>query len=106
MRRQKREGDPFERIREAQDHRLDPGYFTGGRIDPLLTGRRPNRYGWVLIIGTVIPISIFMAIGGFSGWEWWQKALLWSLFLLQMVAGIKLLRRRRDSRRRAGGRVA
>jgi hypothetical protein len=106
MTRRKGESDPLERIREAQDHRLDPGYFTGGRIDPLLTGSRPNRRGWVLIIGIFIPVSLIIATGGFVGAAWWQQLLIWSFIVLQLAAGITLLRRRRISERSRRGRVA
>lgn len=41
--------DPFRNLNEWQDHRYDPGYFTGGKIHPLLKARRPNKYGYVLI---------------------------------------------------------
>jgi hypothetical protein len=40
--------DPFHDIKDWQDHRYDPGYFTGGNIHPLLKASRPNKYGYVL----------------------------------------------------------
>ncbi len=51
----------IQRLTEWQDHLYDPGYFTGGNIDPLLTGPRPNKYGYLLIPGGIIML-IFMAI--------------------------------------------
>ena len=67
----RREADPFADIRELQDHRFDPGHFTGGRIDPLLKARRPNPYGYVLLVGGFI--SIFLLAGairsGRLGWS-------------------------------------
>jgi hypothetical protein len=68
--------DPFERIREWQDHRYDPGYFTGGRISPFLTGPRPNRYGWVLIITGLFPAAMFLFTGKMSDALWWQWVLI------------------------------
>jgi hypothetical protein len=50
MIKERQEPDPFREIREAQDHRLDPGHFAGGRFHPMFASRRPNRMGWVLII--------------------------------------------------------
>jgi hypothetical protein len=94
MKRPKAEGDPFERIREAQDHRYDPGYFTGGQIDPLLTGARPNRYGWVLLI-TGILLATFFLFAELSDVHWWQWVLIWGYVLLFVAAGVKLLRRKR-----------
>lgn len=44
------EPDPFRDIKDWQDHRYDPGYFTGGNIHPLLKARRPNKYGYFLIV--------------------------------------------------------
>ena len=93
MKRLKPGEDPLERIREWQDHRYDPGYFTGGRIDPLLTGGRPNRYGWVLlIIGTAFG-AVFL-VADFSDLQWWQRILAWAYVLLLVTAGVKLLRRK------------
>src|SRR5450755_3520950 len=89
--------DPFERIREAQDHRYDPGYFTGGQIDPLLTSPRPNRYGWVLIItGLFFGVMIF-STANWSDAQWWQWLLMLGYLLLLVSAGVKLLRRRPGS---------
>ena len=44
------DNDPFRDVKDWQDHRYDPGYFTGGNIHPLLKARRPNKYGYVLIL--------------------------------------------------------
>jgi hypothetical protein len=94
MRRRHTESDPFERIREAQDHRYDPGYFVGGRIDPMLTGARPNRYGWVLLIMGILLAGIFL-FSDSSDVEWWRWLLLGAYALLLLTAGVKLLRRKR-----------
>jgi hypothetical protein len=40
------DNDPFRDVKDWQDHRYDPGYFTGGNIHPLLKARRPNKYGY------------------------------------------------------------
>jgi len=88
------QGDPFERIREAQDHRYDPGYFTGGRLDPMLTGSRPNRYGWVLLIMGLSFGAAFLFADS-SDVQWWQRVLIWGYLLLLVAAGVKLLRPKR-----------
>jgi hypothetical protein len=49
MKKKRRREDPFAEIKEWQDHRYDPGYFTGGRIHPMYQSRRSNRWGYVLI---------------------------------------------------------
>ena len=95
--------DPLARIREAQDHRLDPGFFTGGQVDPLLTGPRPNPYGWYLL-GSSLLGGLFT---GFALHErnayWLNYVLLGSLMLLGAVAGVRLLRSPRRHERRARG---
>lgn len=35
---------------EWLDHRYDPGYFTGGNVDPLLRARRPNPLGYLYLL--------------------------------------------------------
>ena len=101
MKRPKAQGDPFERIGEAQDHRYDPGYFTGGRINPMLTGRRPNPYGWVLLI-MGISFGVFFFFADSSDVEWWQRLLIWAFLLLNVAAGIRLLRPKRPKTARRG----
>ena len=49
MKKKRPREDPFAEIKEWQDHRYDPGSFTGGRIHPMYRSRRPNRWGYVLI---------------------------------------------------------
>src|SRR5260221_6435907 len=44
------DNDPFRDVKDWQDHRYDPGYFTGGNIHPLLKPRPPNKYGYALIL--------------------------------------------------------
>jgi hypothetical protein len=87
----KREEDPFADIREWQDHRLDPGHFTGGRIHPVLKARRPNRYGYVFLIGGLI--SIFF-LGGLvrSGQTWMILGTALGA-TLNIAVGLTLLRK-------------
>jgi hypothetical protein len=78
------DNDPFRDLKEWQDHRYDPGYFTGGNIHPLLKARRPNKYGYVLILsGACI---LFLALFG----RWYDAVLQIALALLMIAAGVKL----------------
>ncbi len=46
------DGQKFiDRYDEKQSHNLDPGYFTGGRLEPVFLARRPNKWGWTLLVG-------------------------------------------------------
>ena len=96
MIKKRQEPDPFREIREAQDHRLDPGYFTGGQFHPVYASRRPNRMGWVLIViggSTALtfpwmlfsqtPVIGMIAIGAMAA--------------LLLAAGIRLVRGPRKS---------
>ena len=98
MKRRSQQGDPLERIREAQDHRYDPGYFTGGQIDPLLAAPRPNRYGWVLVVlGVLLLVAVWSTPRGDTPWfQYFGASAFAVLFLL---AGVKLLRRRKLHKR-------
>lgn len=92
-------GDPFADLREWQDHRYDPGYFTSGRIHPILKGSRPNRYGWVLLLGAFFCFAFFLLPHGESAW--WQYVLVAAYGFLWVVAGIRLLKRQPDHSPRA-----
>lgn len=76
--------DPFHDLKEWQDHRYDPGYFTGGKIHPLLTARRPNKYGYVLIF-TALGLLVFAFYG-----RWYEAILQVAVGLLLIAAGVKL----------------
>jgi len=91
MSKRGRERDPLADIREWQDHRLDPGHFTGGNVHPVLRSRRPNRYGYVLLVGGFI--SVF-ALGGLirSGQTWLAGGTLLGA-IVGIAAGLSLIRR-------------
>jgi hypothetical protein len=86
------QGDPFADLREWQDHRYDPGYFLGGRIHPILKGSRPNRYGWVLLIGGLFGF-VFISSLPYGENAWWQYAVAAAYGLVYILAGVKLLKR-------------
>jgi hypothetical protein len=85
-------------LTEWQDHLYDPGYFTGDNIDPLLTGPRPNRYGYVLIFAGAIML-IFMAVTTV------KEKLAWPILItgiplsvLVLLAGFKLIKKQRPTK--------
>jgi hypothetical protein len=84
--------DPFHDVKEWQDHRYDPGYYTGGNIHPLLKAKRPNRYGYVLIPSglTLLVIALF---GRDHRLYWYPSPLQTGLALLMIIAGVRLIKR-------------
>jgi hypothetical protein len=88
-----RGGDPFHDIKEWQDHRYDPGYFTGGRVHPVLRGRRPNKYGWVLMATGLLSVLILGAAVR-TGDTWLLFGLAASA-VINLAAGTALIRRRK-----------
>ena len=86
-------GDPFREIREVQDHRYDPGYWTGGRTHPLYRrSRHGNRYGWF-----VIGIGLFAVAHGAAtlrdrNWPLVPTLLGLALGVVFVVIGARLIR--------------
>jgi hypothetical protein len=78
------DNDPFRDLKEWQDHRYDPGYFTGGNIHPLLKAKRPNKYGYVLILSG-LGLLAFAFFG-----RWYEAILQVALALLMLAADVKL----------------
>ena len=83
------DNDPFRDVKDWQDHRYDPGYYTGGNIHPLLKARRPNKYGYFLIASG--PCFLFVAFFG-RGRLWIEVILQIAMGLLLIAAGVKLVR--------------
>jgi hypothetical protein len=81
--------DPFRDVKDWQDHRYDPGYFTGGNIHPLLKARRPNKYGYVLILSGLCVLFIAFLGGERLGIE---AVLQIAMALLLIAAGVKLVK--------------
>jgi hypothetical protein len=86
--------DPVAWTREHDEHRYDPGYWTGGRIDPILSVRRPNRYGLFLILGSFLTlgIGVFLASAAGSAGAW-VFLLCAGISAVELAAGWALLRR-------------
>jgi len=89
MRKHSTDNDPFRDVKDWQDHRYDPGYFTGGNIHPILKAKRPNKYGYVLILGG-LAWAFFAFFGGdrLSIQAVFQIAMA----LLAITAGVKLVK--------------
>jgi len=82
------DNDPFRDVKDWQDHRYDPGYFTGGNIHPLLKARRPNKYGYVLILsGLGLLFVAFFASDRLRI----EVVLQIAMALLLIAAGVKLV---------------
>jgi hypothetical protein len=82
------DNDPFRDVKDWQDHRYDPGYFTGGNIHPLLKARRPNKYGYVLILSGLG--LLFVAFFGRD--RLLEVVLQIAMALLLIAAGAKLVK--------------
>jgi hypothetical protein len=81
------DNDPFRDVKDWQDHRYDPGYFTGGNIHPILKARRPNKYGYVLILSGLG--LLFFAFFGQDRFRI-EVVLQVAMALLMIAAGVKL----------------
>jgi hypothetical protein len=90
-RKKKSPPDPFADWREIQDHQYDPGYWTGGRVHPLYRrGKRPNKYGWVLVILGMFVIMNACASLGHGGWQTTTAMLAIAVSIVCIFAGVRL----------------
>ena len=89
--RHRDQSDPLADLREWQDHRLDPGHFTGGRIHPLLKSGRANWYGYLILIGGFI--GVFTLGGLIRSDQTWLIGGTVLGSLVSIVAGLALIRR-------------
>ncbi|HSB09948.1 MAG TPA: phage holin family protein [Blastocatellia bacterium] len=92
--RQTDNNGPIERLIEWQEHRYDPGYYTGGNIHPLYAASRPNKYGYILIAWAVM-ILIVVVLGIRAGaMDWWAVTVSTALMLFLFLVGFKLIRKK------------
>lgn len=99
----------IETFLEWQDHQFDPGHWTGGRIPPLYNAKRPNPFGWVLIIAgatfwALVLMEYAVPADGprnlLQGWVDAPGTLFGAvLSTLAVVSGIRLVRGPRRGRR-------
>ena len=76
-------------VKDWLDHRYDPGYFTGGNIHPLLKAKRPNKYGYFLVLSGLG--SLFVACFGRDR-LWIEVVLQIAMALLLIATGVKLVK--------------
>lgn len=81
-------------FREWQETQYRPGYWVGGKIPPFLKGKRPSKYGHVLLAtGFVSGLAVaLMAFSGSSG-DAVSSSVFVLIAVLQLAAGARLLRR-------------
>ena len=85
--------DPIQRLTEWQEHLYNPGHFTGGNTNPLLTGSQPNKYGYVLILAGVIML-VFMIITPIKEKHSWPMLVAGIPFtVLVLLAGFNLIKK-------------
>ena len=75
------------RWREIQNNRYNPGYWTGGKIDPVITALRPNRHGYVELASGALTLFLAAAVGAPVP----LRFVLGLLGFISITAGIKLL---------------
>ena len=86
------ENDPIERLTEWQEHRYDPGYYTGGNIHPLFTASRPNKYGYFLIVAAIM-ILVLLVLGIRAGDMNWYAVVPTAFMLFLILVGFKLIKK-------------
>lgn len=87
------EEKPVEKLIEWQEHRYDPGYYTGGNIHPLYAAARPNKYGYFLILGAVMT-SLVLVLGIRAGaMNWYSVSVTTALVLFMFLVGFKLIKK-------------
>src|SRR5659263_3993 len=87
--------DPLREWKDWQDHQYLPGYWVGGKIPPFLLGKRPNRFGYLLVaggIGACLFVALRLVLMG-PRLDWGETVFALLFALLQLGAGISLLRR-------------
>lgn len=105
MKHQANDKDPLRDLNEWQEHRYDPGHFTGGNVHPILKAGRPNKYGYLLILGG-LGILLVVFFGRDHTLYWYYAALQMCFALLLITAGVKLIKkpsanvRKKEKRRR------
>ncbi|MFN8486649.1 MAG: hypothetical protein U0350_03595 [Caldilineaceae bacterium] len=94
------ESADMQRYLEWQEKQYLPGYYVGGRIPPIFYGKRPNKYGYLLLAtGSLTLIGLLWGIGTnlannrdmtLVG----PTLIAVAIGLLQIVAGWRLLQKR------------
>jgi hypothetical protein len=99
--KQRKEGrtSSLERFLEWQEKQYVSGYYTGGRIPPIFYGKRPNKFGYLLLLtGGLTLVAVLVAVWSAftAGWpsDPETRILLPALLsILQILSGWRLLQR-------------
>jgi len=107
MRKRKEHKSSIDAFQEWQEHQYLEGYYVGGRIPPFYLGKRPNRFGYVLLASGIF-FALVATLGAFS-WARFGDSDLGSLIAfvftgaiaaLQLMAAARLLRKSSGKRGR------
>lgn len=83
-------------FREWQEKQYLPGYWVGGKVPPILLGKRPNRFGYVLLaIGVLSGFGLSLSLLSGAGYDLGATAFNLVLTALFLLAGATLLRKPR-----------
>ena len=89
--------DVIDWIVEHDAHRYDPGYWTGGRLHPLLRAPGASRYGVGLILGSFVTL-LMAALLASDDWSGGTILLIVGLSAVELAAGWALVKRNRKNR--------
>ncbi len=98
--------DPIGDFVEWQEHQYQEGYYVGGKIPPFYWGKRPSKFGYVLLatgIFTFLALAATMLTNAFEIADPSQLISLTSgglIGTLQLLAGARLLQNPARKRRR------
>lgn len=78
-----------------QKHQYLPGYWVGGKVPPYLPGKRPNKFGYLLLatgIGTFLIVGLRALLSGANA-DPLEIGYSVLFAALQVGAGVSLLKR-------------
>jgi len=96
----------IQRFLEWQEKQYLPGYYPGGRIPPIFYGKRPNKFGYLLLLTgsatlIMVGLALWSALTAATLLEGSRPLLITTMIgLLQLVAGWRLLQERKETVRR------
>jgi hypothetical protein len=89
MRKAKEHENSIHAFQEWQEHQYLEGYYVGGRIPPSYLGKRPNRFGYVLLANGIL-LALVATLGAFS-WARFGDSDLGTLIALVFIGAIAAL---------------
>lgn len=90
--------DAIQDFKELQDHRYDPGFYTGGNINPLLSAKRPNKYGYFLIVFGAFVLFLSIMVPSADPID--ARPVTMAFSVLVILAGLRLLKPRKATLKR------